>query len=321
MGTASARPAAGSRRDRTRGFLIDAPGSSKDIRDGVIAGLVAYTIWGVLPVYFKLVETVPAVEILFHRIIWAIPFGALIIHWRRQWPEVRRALTHREMLSWLLASAVLIAVNWFIYIIAVQTGRIFQASLGYYINPLIFVVAGMVFFGERLSAGQRNAVVLAAVGVLVLTVSGGEFPWIALTLGTSFAFYGVIRKRVVIEATPGLFVETLILFPIALVGLILIQQGSGTAFVEAGTTITTLLLMAGPITVVPLVMFAIAARRLALSTVGFMQFLAPTMQFMTGIYYGEAFTLPRVICFTLIWGAVILFSVDAFRQQKQKASV
>lgn len=276
--------------------------------------------WGVLPVYFKAVETVPAIEVLLHRVIWAVPFGALIIFMRRQWPDVKRALTHREMLWWLIASAILIAINWYIYIVAVQTGRIFQASLGYYINPLIFVLAGVLFFGERLGRLQKGAVVLAAIGVLILTFSGGEFPWIALSLGTSFAFYGVIRKRVVIGATPGLFVETLILMPIAILWLGWMMAAGEASFTTASPGMLTLLLAAGPITVVPLVMFAVAARRLDLSTVGFMQFLAPSMQFATGVYYGEQLTLPRIICFACIWAAVVLFSADAIGQQKKRAS-
>lgn len=289
----------------------------KDQRDGIIAGLIAYSLWGVLPVYFKLLESVPSVEVLFHRVIWSVPFAALIIHLRRQWPEVICAFTHRRMLLWLTLSAGLIAINWYIYIVAVQTDRIFQASLGYYINPLIFVLVGVVFFGERLSRWQGVAVLLAAVGVLVLAISGGEFPWIALSLGTSFAFYGVIRKRVVIGATPGLFVETAILAPFALgwLGLMMRSGDAVTGNVEPG--LFGLLALAGPITVVPLVMFAVAARRLELSTIGFMQFLAPSMQFLTGIYYGEELTSARIVCFAFIWTAVVVFSVGAVTRQKR----
>jgi len=291
--------------------------SKQDVRDGLIAGLIAYTLWGILPVYFKLVESVSSTEVLLHRIIWAIPFGALIIHLRRQWPDVATALRHRQMLLWLTLTAVLIAVNWYVYIVAIQTDRIFQASLGYYINPLIFVVAGVIVFGEKLRGMQTAAVVLAAIGVLVLTFSGGEFPVISLFLGTSFTIYGVVRKRVVIGAMPGLFIETLVLLPIALIWLGW-MFGSGQAqFGYAGPGITGLLLLAGPITVVPLLMFAIAAKRLSLTTVGFMQFLAPTMQFGTAVYYGEALTLPRLICFACIWIAVVLFSIDAVRKQGQ----
>jgi len=290
--------------------------SKQDIRDGVIAGLIAYTLWGVLPVYFKLVETVSSSEVLAHRIIWAIPFGALIIHLRRQWPEVLLALRHRQMLLWLTASAFFIAANWYVYIVAVQTDRIFQASLGYYINPLIFVLAGVTIFGEKLRAKQTAAVILAAIGVLVLTFSGGEFPWISMWLGISFTAYGVIRKRVVIGAMPGLFVETLVLVPLAILWLGWLFQSGEADFGTTGPQMIGLLLLAGPITVVPLVMFAVAARRLTLATVGFMQFLAPTMQFVTGIYYGEQLTLPRLICFACIWLAVVAFSWDAMQTRK-----
>lgn len=291
--------------------------SNQDARDGVVAGLIAYTLWGVLPVYFKLVDTVSSSEVLAHRIIWAIPFGALIIHLRRQWPEVLLALRHRQMLLWLIASAILIAVNWYVYIVAVQTDRIFQASLGYYINPLIFVLAGVTIFGEQLRAKQTGAVILAAIGVLVLTFSGGEFPWISIALGISFTAYGVIRKRVVIGAMPGLFIETLVLVPIAILWLTWMIRSGDAVFGSVGTELTGLLLLAGPITVVPLMMFAVAARRLTLATVGFMQFLAPSMQFATGIYYGEQLTTPRLVCFACIWLAVILFSADALRNRSQ----
>jgi chloramphenicol-sensitive protein RarD len=282
----------------------------------VIAGLVAYTLWGVLPVYFKLIDTVASSEVLALRIIWAIPFGALIIHARRQWPDVLLALRHRQMLRWLVASAILIAINWYTYIVAVQTDRIFQASLGYYINPLIFVLAGVTIFGEKLRTLQTAAVVLAGLGVLVLTVSGGEFPWISIALGLSFTAYGVIRKRVVIGAMPGLFVETLVLAPLALLWLAWMMRSGEAVLGTVGPGMTGLLVLAGPITVVPLVMFAIAARRLTLATVGFMQFLAPSMQFATGVYYGEQLTLPRLICFACIWIAVVLFSMDAIRTRK-----
>jgi chloramphenicol-sensitive protein RarD len=292
--------------------------AKQDVRDGLVAGLIAYTLWGILPVYFKLVESVLSTEVLLHRIIWAIPFGALIIHLRRQWPEVATALKHRQMLIWLTITAVLIAVNWYVYIVAIQTDRIFQASLGYYINPLIFVVAGVFVFGEKLRGMQTGAVVLAAIGVLVLTFSGGELPVISLFLGTSFTIYGVVRKHIVIGAMPGLFIETLVLVPIAIIWLGWMFSNGQAEFGYAGPGITGLLLLAGPITVVPLLMFAIAAKRLSLTSVGFMQFLAPTLQFATAVYYGEALTLPRLVCFACIWGAVILFSIDAIKNSRRR---
>jgi chloramphenicol-sensitive protein RarD len=286
-----------------------------ETRDGVIAGLIAYTLWGVLPIYFKAVADVAAVEVLLHRIIWAVPFGALIIFLRRQWPEVRRALTHRSMLMWLSTAAFFVAINWYIYILAVQQGQVFQASLGYYINPLFYVVAGVLFFGEKLRSGQITAVVLAAIGVLVLSVSGGQFPVLSIAIGLSFTVYGVIRKRVVIGGMPGLFVETLILLPIALIWYGWIFS-SGTVAFGADSNTTYLLILAGPVTVIPLLCFTLAARRLPLSTIGFMQFLAPSIQFGMAVYYGEELTTAHLICFGCIWAAVIFFSADALRQKK-----
>jgi len=188
-------------------------------RNGLIAALVAYCLWGVLPVYFVAVRDVDTLEVLVHRIIWAVPFGAAIIHLRHQWGEVRRALTHPAMLAYLAITALLIAGNWLVYILAVQRDQIFQASLGYYINPLLFAVAGVFLMGEELRRPQALAVSLAAIGVLVLTFSGGRFPAIALFLGTSFTIYGIIRKKVVIGGMPGLFVETLVLLVPAVVYL------------------------------------------------------------------------------------------------------
>ncbi len=291
-----------------------------DARDGVIAGLIAYSLWGVLPVYFKLVGTVAPAEVLLHRIVWAVPFGALIVHLRRQWPEVRRAFTHRVMLASLATSAAFISVNWFVYIFAVQQNEVFQASLGYYINPLMYVLVGVLFLGESLRRPQIAAVILATLGVLVLTFSGGKFPAIALFLALSFTVYGVVRKRVVIGGMPGLFVETALLLPIAVVWLGWLMYAGQSAFGVGDTGTTLLLLLAGPITVIPLLCFALAARRLALTTIGFMQFLAPTLQFLTGIYYGEQLTVPHLICFGCIWIAVILFSMDAVRASRRRAA-
>ncbi len=295
-------------------------GTSNDIRDGVFAGLTAYVLWGVLPVYFKLVGTVSPEEVLVHRVLWSVPFGALIIYFRHQWPEVWRALSHPKMLLWLATAAFLVAINWYIYIVAVQHEQVFQASLGYYINPLLNVLFGVLIFGERLRGGQTAAVILAAIGVLVLTISGGEFPAIALALAFSFSVYGVIRKRVVIGGMPGLFVETLVLLPIAILWLAWIFYSGQAAFGFDGYGITGLLLLAGPVTVIPLLCFALAARRLPLSTIAFMQFLAPTLQFFMGIYYGEELTTAHLICFGFIWAAVILFSADAVRNGRRRTT-
>jgi len=259
-------------------------------------------------------------EILAHRVIWAVPFGALIIHLRGQWSEVRGALSNPKTLMLLSITALLIAGNWLVYVWAVQTEQIFQASLGYYINPLLFAVAGVFVFGEKLRLPQKMAIALAALGVLVLTFSGGELPAIALFLGITFTIYGVIRKKVVIGGMPGLFVETLVLLPFA-GSFLLYQMIEGQAFFGTGDVTDSLLLMiAGPLTVIPLLFFALAARRLNLSTLGIMQFIAPTLQFIVGVIYGEQLTMAHFICFGCIWGAVLLFSWDGWRNSRRSQS-
>ncbi len=292
-----------------------------DTRDGLIAAFLAYLMFGVLPVYFKVLADVGALEVLLHRIVWAVPFGALIIFVRRQWPEVRRALADGRVFGYLALAAVLIAGNWYVYIYAVQNDQIYQASLGYYINPLLFTVVGVFFFGEKLRRFQVAAVLLAAAGVLVLTFGGGQFPAIALLLGTLFTIYGVIRKRVVVGGMPGLFVETLVLFPLSAAYLLWIMGSGVSAFASGDPSMVGLLLLAGPVTVLPLLCFALAARRLNLSTVGMVQFLAPTLHFIIGLLYGEELTTAHVVCFSLIWLAVGLFSWDAWRASRIEASV
>jgi len=288
-------------------------------REGILSALIAYLVWGFLPVYFIIVKTVPALELLAHRVIWAVPFGALIIHARKQWPEVRWAFTHPVTMAYMVATSLLIAGNWLVYIWAVQQEQIFQASLGYYINPLLFAVAGVFLLGEHLRRPQVLAVWLAAIGVIVLTVSGGKVPAIALFLGSSFTVYGILRKKVAIRAMPGLFVETILLLPAAAVYLLFLMFSNQAVFGTGGIATTSILLLAGPLTVIPLLFFALAAKRLPLATLGMMQFLAPTLQFLVGVYYGEQLTTAHIVCFACIWGAVLLFSVDALQTNRKLA--
>ncbi|HET6628179.1 MAG TPA: EamA family transporter RarD [Woeseiaceae bacterium] len=286
-------------------------------RNGFLAALLAYTLWGFTPIYFVIIAAVPPLEVLAHRVVWAVPFGALIVHMRRQWPEVRRALGDRRTVASLGLAAVFIAINWLGYIIAVQTGNIFQASLGYYINPLLYVAIGVWFFHERLRRLQTIAVLLAAAGVTVLTVSGGEFPLLALILATSFTIYGVIRSRVEVGGMPGLFVETVVLLPLALGYVAWITAAGAAVFGPGDPVMSGLLVLAGPLTALPLLFFALAARRLRLSTIGIMQFIAPTLQFLMGLLFGERLTVPHAICFLLIWLAVLVFSADAWRATRK----
>ncbi len=294
--------------------------SDAEVRSGVILGLIAYSLWGVFPVYFKWIESVAPTEVLVHRVVWAVPFGALIIHARRQWREVRAAFLDRSRLAWLALAALCISANWFIYIWAVQNARIFEASLGYYINPLIYVVVGVVLLSERLRRLQIVAVALAFIGVSYLTLRGGIFPWVAISLAALFTAYGVIRKQVVIGAMPGLFVETTLLFPFGFAWLCILMLDGSASFGAVDTGHSLLLMLAGPITVLPLLLFAISAKRLTLTTIGFMQFLAPTLQFVTGLYYGETLTTEHIVCFGFIWVAVALFSYDAASSGRKKPS-
>jgi chloramphenicol-sensitive protein RarD len=286
-------------------------------KEGVIVGLLAYTMWGLFPIYFKQVGDVLATEVLAHRVIWAVPFGALIIYFRHQWTDVRAAFSDTRTLAWLALAAFAISTNWLIYIWAVNSDRIFEASLGYYINPMIYVTVGVVFFGERLSRWQIAAVVSATAGVMILSIDHGQIPWTALSLAALFTIYGVIRKQVKVGAMPGLFVETVVLFPIAMIWLFFLLNSSEATFLNSSDGMSGLLVLAGPITVLPLLLFAIAAKRLTMTTIGFMQFVGPTLQFCTGLYYGEVLTRAHTICFTLIWIAVAFFTYDALRASKK----
>ena len=286
-------------------------------RNGLIAALGAYLLWGIFPVYFKFVQDIPPLEVLAHRIVWAVPFGALIIAFRKQWREVLDALRNRRTFGFLVLSSLLIAVNWFVYIVAVQNDQVFQASLGYYINPLINVVVGVLFFAERLRRLQTGAVLLAATGVTVLATGGDGVPWVSLALAASFTCYAVIRKQVAVGGMPGLFVETLLLVPVGLIYLAMLMADGSARFLAGSGTTDVLLLLAGPFTVIPLLFFALAARRLMLTTIGMLQFMAPSIQFCVGVFYGEVLTLPHIICFGFIWSAIALFIWDALRESRR----
>jgi len=303
---------------QAEGAPASAGRAAPDARLGVVTGLLAYALWGVFPVYFKIVEAVAPAEVLVHRVVWAVPFGALIIAARHQWGIVRSALRDRPMLGWLALAALCISGNWFVYIWAVVNERIFETSLGYYINPLVYVLVGVAFFRERLNRLQLAAVALAAVGVGILTINGGVLPWVSLWLALTFTAYGVIRKQVGIGAMPGLFLETLMMLPFAAGWLAWLMAQGQSAFAAGDASLAGLLLLAGPITVLPLLFFATAARNVSLTTLGFMQFIAPTLQFLTALWYGEVLSPARLACFACIWAAVTVFSVDALRAAKKK---
>lgn len=292
---------------------VAAPGER---RLGLICGVVAYAIWGLFPLYLRELPPAGALEIVAHRIVWSVPFGALILSVRGQWNETLAALMQMRVVALLALSAVLISANWLVYVWAVANERVLQASLGYYINPLLFIAAGVLVLKERLTAAQTIAVALAAAGVLALILGAGVVPWPSFLLAASFTAYGYVRKTTPVGAMPGLFIETLLLAPAALGTLFFLNKSGAMTFGEHGLRLDVLLLAAGPMTVGPLVLFALAARRLSLTTIGFLQYIGPTGQFLLGVYFGEPFTTAHAICFGLIWAALALTSFDAMRRNR-----
>jgi len=286
---------------------------------GLLAGITAYTIWGIFPIYFVVMRAIPPTEMVAHRVIWSVPFGLLIILFRKQLNDVWQALKKPKTLILLALAATSLTINWGVYIWAIQLDQIFQGSLGYYINPLIYVLVGVVFFKEKLSRLQGLAILLALIGVTILTLYGGTFPVIALFLAVSFTAYGVIRKQVDIGAMPGLFIETIILVLPALIFLTWLSQTGQLQFGRLGSKMDILLVLAGPITVLPLLAFAFAARRLSLSTLGILQYIGPTLQFACGIYFGERFTSAHAWCFALIWLGILIYSFDAILKRQATA--
>ena len=286
-----------------------------DSRAGLMSGLSAYLIWGLFPIYFVATKAVPAPEILAHRILWSLPFGLLILLFRKQIADTIKAIRKPRTLGLLALASISLAANWGGYIYAIQIEQIFQGSLGYYINPLIYVLVAVLFFRERLSRLQGLAIVLASIGVLVLTIYGGQFPVISIFLAVSFTIYGVLRKLINLGAMPGLFIEVLILIVPAMLYLGWLWQTDTLVF-GTDTTLSGLMIVAGPITVLPLLAFTFAARHIRLSTLGVLQFVGPTMQFLCGIYFGEPFTTAHAICFALIWVGVILFALDGWRASR-----
>ncbi|MDK3257250.1 EamA family transporter RarD [Blastococcus capsensis] len=289
-------------------------------RLGVVSGLGAYALWGVFPLYFPLLEPAGGLEIVAHRVLWSLLFVGLLLCVVRRWGHVRAAVRSPRTLLVLAGAAVLIATNWLIYVYGVNSGQVVETSLGYFINPLVSVVLGVVVFSERLRPLQWVAVGIAAVAVAVLTIDYGRPPWIALGVALSFGLYGLMKKVVSVEAAPGLFLETaLVAIPAAVVLAVMHSNGTGT-FANAGTGHAVLLASAGVATAVPLLLFAAAARRIPLSTVGLLQYLTPLMQLAIGVFvYGEPMPPARLAGFVIVWAALAVFTVDTLRHARAGA--
>ncbi len=272
--------------------------------------MAAYAAWGLFPIYFKLVATVAPIQVLVNRVIWSAGFLLIIISVQGRWSELRATIKNRRTVLALVVSTLMIGVNWFVFILAVAHGEILQASLGYFINPLVAVLLGVIFLRERLRRAQIAAVILAFTAVAALIWRIGELPWVALTLAFSFGFYGLVRKLVVVAPMIGLLIETLLLLPFA--SILMGRAVAVGVYGSLGTPMIGLLALSGIITALPLLWFASAARRLRLATLGFLQYIAPTGQFLLAVFlYGEPFTSAHAATFSLIWAGLILYSVDS----------
>jgi len=278
-------------------------------RRGLVEGVLAYLLWGIVPLYWKLLASVSAVEVLAHRAAWGLGAFVLLIVISRRGPELRAAARDRRTLGVMAISGALLAVNWGTFVGAVATGHLLDASLGYFINPLVSVALGTIVLRERLRRLQWIAIALATAGVVLVAVQAGHAPWISLVLAGTFALYGLVRKTARVDALVGSTIETALMTPIAIAYLV--HEGGG-ALARGDGTLSLLLLATGPVTAIPLLLFTSAARNLPLSTVGFLQYLAPTGQFLIAVLaFGEPFAAARLVAFGLIWIALAAFTADA----------
>jgi chloramphenicol-sensitive protein RarD len=290
------------------------------INRGILYGIGAYTLWGLLPIYWKALKSVPALEILANRMVWSLVFVAFLLVVRQHWRWLRPAIRSSRTVFTYVATATLLSINWFTYIWAVNAGFIVETSLGYFINPLLNVLLGVLFLNERLRPAQFLALSLAAGGVAYLTFSYGAFPWIALTLAVTFGFYGLIRKTGPLQSTEGLTLETVTMFLPALAYLVYLNANGSGALGHAD--LRTLLLLAGTgvVTGVPLLLFGAAAKRITMTNLGLLQYIAPTLQFLLGVLvYKEPFVRDQMIGFGFIWLALVVYTIEGLRYTRRKS--
>ena len=291
-----------------------------DTRRGAAFGATAYLLWGIFPLYFPLLEPAGAVEVLAHRVVWSLVVVAGLVQLTGRWPRVRAVLADRDKVLRLGTAACFLAVNWGVYIYGVTSGRVVETSLGYFINPLVTVMLGVVVLHEQLRRAQWVALGVATVAVLFLTVQGGRLPWIALVLAFSFGAYGLLKKTSQVGALEGLTVETAVLTPVALIYLFAIQATGHATLTSHGPGHATLLALTGVITAVPLLFFGAAASRVTLTTLGVLQYLAPTLQFLLGVlFFHEEMGVARLLGFCLVWAALCMFTADLLGQRRRSA--
>jgi len=286
---------------------------------GVLSGVAAYLIWGFFPIYLKSLQVVPALQIMLHRVVWAFIFVLLLTLLRGKWSQIKDSLRKPRVILTYTLTAVLLSFNWLVYIYGINSGQVVETSLGYFINPLLSVALGVIILRERLRPMQWLPVGLAGLGVLYLTLQYGSLPWIALALAFSFGTYGLIKKIAPLGAVDSLFMETGIIFLPALLYLLFSENQGGGAFGHFGWEITILLVFSGVVTAFPLLLFGRAARSIPLSLLGILQYIAPTVQFLLGIYlYQEPFTLTLLVGFAIIWIALLIFTLEGIFNHRKR---
>ncbi|MGA1329069.1 MAG: EamA family transporter RarD [Candidatus Nanopelagicales bacterium] len=289
-------------------------------RFGVISGLISYLMWGLLPLFWPLLKPATAFEILGHRIIWSLIFVLLLMQITHSWPVVKATIRDSKKATLVLIASFFVVCNWGIYIWAVNANHVVETSLGYFINPLLSVLLGMLFFGERLRPLQKLAVAIAAIAVIVLSFDYGRLPWIALGLAATFGIYGGLKKSINLPAIPGLMMETALILPFTIAYLYWFYQSSP-AVLLSSTGLFILAIISGPLTALPLLFFGNATTRVPLTWLGIMQYLAPTLQFIIGVWvFNEEIGTLRIIGFLIVWSALVIFSIDAWRNNRAKQS-
>lgn len=303
------------------------PGKTSDVFESAsafFAGVAAFATWGLVPIYWKLLTAVPAPEILAHRFVWTIVFLFALLTWQQRWPEVIGNLRSRRASLFCLGSGVMVGLNWLLFIWAVNIGHVLETSLGYFMTPIVNVLLGAIILREHLTRWQLASILIASAGVFILAFGYGHLPWIAVGLCTSFGLYGFLRKQSGTAPIPGLFLETTFLLPVALVYLALLANRGALIFGSAQPTLSVTLITTGVVTALPLVWFGHAAQHLRLVTLGFLQYLSPTISFILGLFvYHETFTRQHLITFLLIWIALAIVSVEAvlrWRASKRTAA-
>lgn len=288
---------------------------------GVLFALAAYILWGFFPLYFKAIQQVSALQILAHRIAWGFVFTLAVVLMLRQWKEFRASIFNRRTFLIYAGASVVLGINWFTYVWAVITNHVVESSLGYFINPIVSVLLGVIFLRERLRTFQWVAIAMVTAGVVYLTITFGQLPWISLVLAVTFGFYGLLKKIAPLGALHGITLETAVLTIPSLVYLLIVNANGTGTFGHSTPLLDFLLVLSGPVTAIPLLLFATGARRIPLTTIGLLQYIAPTLQFLLGVLvFHEPFDQTRLIGFMIIWLALVLFSVENLLARRRTPS-